>query len=104
MRKWIIGLVIIAALGIASLWAYEAANEAIDMVAGEAVEQTLSSNAISQLKLISEVEKLIETGNLEAASAKLKKSKETHLYILSTYCGLPKCQEAVNTYGPKNEL
>ncbi|MCH2158929.1 MAG: hypothetical protein MK096_09170 [Oleiphilaceae bacterium] len=93
-------MAIIAVLGFASLWGYEMANEAIEVAAGEAVEQTLSSNTITQLKLISEVEQLIQNGNLEAASAKLKKSKETHLYILSTYCALPKCKEAVNTYGP----
>jgi len=104
MKKWTIGLVIILVIGVASIWGFKAANEAIDLAADEAVEQTLSSNTITQLKLISEVQQLIKAGDLQAASAKLQKTKDTHLYILSTYCGLPKCKEAVKTYGTNNEL
>jgi len=78
-----------------------AINEHIDRESGDIVEQTLSDNTISQLKHLSEVQSLINSGNISEASTKLSGRAETLMYILSTHCKLAKCKDALKTYETK---
>ncbi|MDI3326871.1 hypothetical protein QKW35_21045 [Pontibacterium granulatum] len=81
--------------------AVRAFNHAVDLAAGEVVERTLSDNTIAQLRFLSEVEETLKQGNLQEAQRKLTEAKEDNLYILHSYCQLPKCVKAVKGYSAK---
>ena len=88
----------ISAIGYLGLGAI---NEHIDRESGAVVEKTLSDNAISQLKLLSEVQSLLKSGEIKKAKAKISESTETLVYILQNNCDLPKCEEALRGYQRK---
>ncbi len=88
-------LLAIAAIGYLGL---DAINEHIDRESGAIVEETLSDNTISQLKLLSEVQLLLRSGEITQANAKLSESTEALVYILQNNCDLPKCEEALRSY------
>lgn len=91
----IVSCIVISMIGYFGL---AAINEHIDRESGAIVEQTLSDNTISQLQHISEVQSLINSGNISEASAKLSERAEALRYILSTNCNLEKCKDALKTY------
>ena len=91
-------LVSLLVIGAAGYLGLAAINDHIDRESGAIVEETLSDNTISQLKLLSEVQFLLKSGEIDQATAKLSESTETLVYILQNNCNLPKCEEALRNY------
>ena len=94
----VVSFLVIAAIGYLGLGVI---NEYIDRESGAIVEETLSGNTISQLKLLSEAQLLLKSGEIAQANAKLSESAETLVYILQNNCSLPKCEEALRSYEHK---
>lgn len=86
---------IIVAIGYFGLGAID---EYIDRESGAVVEETLSDNTINQLKVLSEVQMLLKSGEVTQANAKLSESMDTLVYILQNNCNLLKCEEALRNY------
>ena len=91
-------LLVIAVIGYLSLGAL---NKHIDRESGAVVEETLASNTILQLQLLSELELLLESGEIAQAKVKLSEANKTLVYILQDNCSLPKCEEALRSYEKK---
>lgn len=91
----VVSFISIAAIGYLGL---DTINAHIDCESGAVVEETLSNNTITQLKLLSDVQLLLESGDIAQANAKLSESAETLVYILEHNCDLPKCEEALRRY------
>ncbi|USD22765.1 hypothetical protein MJO52_06410 [Microbulbifer variabilis] len=73
-------------------------DQHIDQKSGVIVEEVLSDNAIYQLKLIAEIQSLLDAGKLEEAKSKLAEASDTLLYILEENCNLAKCEDALRNY------
>jgi len=99
----VISVVIASFIAIAAIGylGFGVINDHIDRESGAIVEEVLSGNTISQLKLLSEVQLLLESGEITQANDKLSESIETSLYILQNNCNLPKCEEALRSYESK---
>lgn len=85
-------LLFVAVLG---YFAIEAVSRHIDRESGALVERSLSAYTVQQLQLLSEIEVLIQDGELNQAKKKISKSKETMVYILKNHCASQKCNEVV---------
>ena len=88
-------------VAVIAYFGFGAINEHIDSKSGAIVEEVLSDNAISQLKLLSEVRLLLNAGEVSQANNKLSESVDTLVYILQKNCTLPKCEEALRNYERK---
>ena len=80
---------------ICTFFGLEAVSNHVDEKSGKIVESVLSDNTISQLKLITEVQSLINSGEVEAAKKQLNEAATSFRYILKNNCNLAKCKQAL---------
>lgn len=83
---------------VSGYFGFHVINEYIDRESGNIVERTLSDNTIQQLQLLTEIQSLIDSGNIERANDKLSEATETIIYILENNCALQKCKKVLRRH------
>lgn len=73
-------------------------DEHIDRKSAVVVERTLAANTIHQLHVLSEVESLVITGDINLAKEKLGQARGALIYILQQNCSLQECKEALRAH------